>query len=111
MPGDPQVFLDDIVDACGKIERYIEGSDLQRFRSDEKTLDAVIRNLEVIGQAAKKLPLDIRRAMPAVEWQRIAGLRDVLIHEYFGIDVEIVWDVVTTRIPALRDTVRQHLLG
>ena len=111
MPRDARVFLDDIVEACGKIERYVEGLNLESFRSDGKTLDAVLRNLEVIGEAAKKLPPDIRSAMPDVEWQRIAGLRDILIHEYFGIDIEIVWDVVTTRVPALRATVRRFLLG
>jgi uncharacterized protein with HEPN domain len=109
VPRDPRVFLDDIVDACRKINRYIGDSDLERFRSDEKTLDAVIRNLEIIGEAAKKLPPEVRTAMPSVEWQRIAGLRDVLIHEYFGIDAEIIWDIVITRIPALQATVEAFL--
>lgn len=71
------------------------------FRADERTIDAVVRNLEIIGEAAKKLSPEFRQQIPNVEWQRIAGLRDILIHEYFGIDTEIVWDVLTTKVPTL----------
>lgn len=85
MPRDARLFLDDILDACRKIRRYTVELTLEQFRSDEKTLDAVVRNLEVIGEAAKKLPHQLRNRIIDVEWQRIAGLRDILIHDYFGI--------------------------
>jgi uncharacterized protein with HEPN domain len=75
-----------------------QGSQSSSFVRTEKTIDAVVRNLEVIGEAAKKLPDETRRDI-AVDWKRIAGLRDVLIHQYFGIDVEIIWDVVKTEGP------------
>ena len=65
----------------------------------------MIRNLEVIGEAVKKIPEEIRTQYPAVEWKKIAGVRDILIHEYFGIDVEIVWDIVQTKLPMLESQI------
>ncbi len=76
---------------------------------NSKTLDAVVRNLEIIGEAAKKVPGEVRSSAPDVEWKKIAGLRDILIHEYFGIDVNIIWDVVRNKLPALEDEVRKIL--
>ena len=108
MRRDVRVFLDDIVEACGKINRYTSEFSLERFLQDEKTIDAVVRNLEVIGEAAKMLPEDTRRDVD-VDWKRIAGLRDVLIHEYFGIDVEIIWDIVQTKVPDLFRKVSSYL--
>ena len=84
MPRDPRVFLDDIIAACDKIQRYTRGFRFDQFRGDDKTIDAVIRNLEVIGEAARSLPADFRSSIPEVEWQRIAGLRNILAHEYLG---------------------------
>jgi uncharacterized protein with HEPN domain len=106
---DARTYLDDIVEACDKVSRYTAAMTLDAFRTDEKTVDAVVRNLEVIGEAAKKVPDDLRSQLPDVDWQRIAGLRDVLIHQYFGIDLEIVWDVVRTKVPLLRERVALFL--
>jgi len=108
VPRDATVFLDDIIEACEKINRYISGLTVEQFRLDEKTIDAVVRNLEVIGEAAKNVP-DETRATIAVDWKRMAGLRDVLIHEYFGIDLDIIWDVVQTKVPELHRHVSLHL--
>jgi uncharacterized protein with HEPN domain len=109
MPRDSRVYLDDILDATRKITVYTGGLSKAAFLEDEKTLDAVIRNLEVIGEAVKKLPENLRAKHSAVEWKKIAGLRDILIHEYFGLDAEIVWDIVQNKVPALDREVRTML--
>lgn len=102
---DFKVLLDDILEASRRIQSYTEGMTLQELRVDKKTTDAVVRNLEVIGEAIKKLPIEIRDRYPDVPWKKIAGLRDILIHEYFGIDLDIIWDVVQTKLPALAERV------
>jgi uncharacterized protein with HEPN domain len=102
------VFLDDIVEACVKVGKYSAGLTLEQFRQDEKTIDAVVRNLEIIGEAAKSLPEEIKENI-VVDWKRIAGLRDVLIHNYFGIDVVIIWDIVQSKVPELHQQVTSYL--
>ena len=109
MPRDYKVYLDDILEAATKIRDYTKGLTLEGLKGDAKTLDAVVRNLEIIGEAAKKVPEEIRRRCPDVEWKRIAGLRDILIHEYFGIDVNIVWDIVRNRLSPLERQIRKIL--
>lgn len=109
MPRDSKVYLEDILDATRKITVYTGGLSRAAFLEDEKTIDAVVRNLEVIGEAVKNLPEDLRAQHAAVEWKKIAGLRDILIHEYFGLDVEIVWDIVQNKVPALDREVRMML--
>lgn len=109
MPRDSKVYLEDILEAARKIAVYTGGLSKTAFLEDEKTIDAVVRNLEVIGEAVKKLPEDLRAQHSAVEWKKIAGLRDILIHEYFGLDAEIVWDIVQNKVPALDREVRTML--
>ena len=106
MPRDFRVYLEDILEATRKITTYTDSLSKAVFLEDEKTLDAVVRNLEVIGEAVKKLPEDLRARHSGVEWKKIAGLRDILIHEYFGLDAEIVWDIVRNKVPALDREVR-----
>ena len=109
MPRDSRVYLDDILEATRKITVYTGSLSKAAFLEDEKTLDAVVRNLEVIGEAVKKLPENLRAKHSTVEWKKIAGLRDILIHEYFGLDAEIVWDIVQNKVPALDREVRTML--
>jgi uncharacterized protein with HEPN domain len=109
MPRDSRVYLEDILEATRKIASYTAHLSKAAFLEDEKTFDAVVRNLEVIGEAVKKLPEDLRAEHAAVEWKKIAGLRDILIHEYFGLDAEIVWDIVQTKVPVLDREIRAML--
>lgn len=109
MPRDYKTSLEDIGEAVSKIRKYTAGLSLDDLSSDEKTLDAVIRNLEVIGEAAKNIPNDIRNRYPSVEWKRVGGLRDILIHQYFGIDLDIIWDIVINKLPILSTQIQQIL--
>lgn len=107
MSRDYKLYLADILEAIRKVESYTQGLSLLEFSRDEMRVDAVMRNLEIIGEAAKNIPPEIRQKYPAVEWRKIAGLRDVAIHTYFTIDLRIIWDVVENKLPTLqRDVTR-----
>jgi len=107
MPRDPGVHLDDIVTAIGRVREYTRGMDSAAFQTNARTVDAVPRNLEVIGEAAKQVPDELRRRAPAVEWKKMAGMRDLIAHAYFAVDLDIVWDVVATKLGPLEDGVRR----
>ena len=109
MSRDYSVYLDDIVTAIDKIGVFTQGMSEAQFAVDPKTLDAVIRNLEIVGEAAKNIPDDVRRRFTEVEWRKAAGLRDLLIHEYFAVDAAIIWDVVKNKLPLLRRQVAEIL--
>jgi uncharacterized protein with HEPN domain len=97
------LFLEDILEAIVKIEDYTENMDQKAFFHSTLTQDAVIRNFEVIGEAVKNVPKRVRQKYPQVEWSEAAGFRDVLIHNYFGIDVESLWDTIRNNIPLLKE--------
>ena len=109
MSRDYKVYLDDILAASDKILKYTKNYTARKFVRDDKTFDAVIRNLQIIGEAAKKVPSGIRVRYPMVEWKKIAGLKDILVHDYFGVDAEIVWDIVKNKIPSLRKQIHKIL--
>lgn len=93
--------LADIKESCIRIKAYIASLSYERFLRDTKTQDAVVRNLEIIGEAVKNIPSSARLKHPQIPWKKIAGLRDRLIHHYFGINLDIVWAIATKELPSL----------
>lgn len=93
------MFLDDIQTAMGRIAEYIEGYDFDQFKKDYNTIDAVIRNFEIIGEASKKLDDKIKEKYPNIPWKEMYYLRNRISHEYFGVDYEILWDIAVNYLP------------
>lgn len=99
---DDKLYLQHILECIDNIESYVPNGESDFF-SSKLIQDAVIRNLEIVGEATKRVSMDLRSQYPDVPWREMAGLRDVLIHNYFGVDNEIVWNVVTNELPLLKD--------
>lgn len=114
MSRDWTFFLDDILDSADKVLRYTRGMTFDEFRDNALVVDAVIRNLEIIGEAAKSLPTEAKAMMPEVEWSKATGLRNVVAHQYFGVSLYVVWDVVLHKVPNIASAarnLRQRLSG
>lgn len=99
---DPALLLEDMLGAIRKIERYMAGLEREGFLQDEKTIDSVVRNLEILGEAARQLPEDFTTRYPNVPWRQIAGLRNRIVHDYFDLDLEIIWQVIRYDLSSLR---------
>lgn len=104
-----RMFLEDILTSLGNIEEYTSGMDYKGFTSDKKTVDAVARNLEIIGEAAKNIPATVRERHPEIPWRRLMGLRNVVVHEYFGMDLGILWRIVREELPSVNAAVKKLL--
>ena len=102
MSRNPRLYLEDIQVCCAKILRYTADLTFEQFKQDDRTYDAVLRNLELIGEAAKNVPDEIRGRYSTTEWRKISGFRDIAAHQYFSISDQIVWDVVQNKIPELK---------
>jgi uncharacterized protein with HEPN domain len=98
---DSSLLIEDMLEAAQKILTYTQGQTFDDFKSDTKTIDAVARNFEVIGEAASRLPSDFKENLKDIPWTRISGLRNRIIHEYFGIDYEVVWNIRNNFLPEL----------
>jgi len=102
---DSRLYLEDMRDACERIAEHRAGGDRWAVLGDPKTRDAILWNLLILGEAAKQVPNEITERHPAVEWRRIAGFRDVLAHGYFGLDDDILWDVISNKVPQVLEAV------
>jgi uncharacterized protein with HEPN domain len=109
MPRDPRLYLDDILEAVGQIRNYTAELDYAGFAGDRKTQDAVVRNLEIIGDAAQRLPESTKARAAGIEWRKIVGLRNILTHEYFGVSLPLIWDVVDNKLGPLETACRRIL--
>lgn len=103
------LYLQDIVEAADRIASYIEGMTRSAFEMDQMRIDAVIRNLQIIGEAVKKIPETIRGAYPSIPWHEIAALRNRVIHVYFNVDLNVTWNVVQFELPILKTQIQQIL--
>jgi uncharacterized protein with HEPN domain len=106
---DYRAFLNDILAAIGDISDFTAGLSLPTFAADKKTFQAALRSLEIIGEAVKNVPEALRAKHGKVDWKLFAGLRDVLIHRYFRVDPEIIWDVIQNKLPILENQILQMM--
>ncbi len=111
MSRDTRLYLTDMRDACARILNHRGGTSREDFFANDMVRDAVLWNLLVLGEATKQVPESIRTEYPAIEWRKIAGFRDVLAHGYFGLDEDIIWDVIETKVPPLLEVVEQALIS
>ena len=102
-------YLQDILDAVNDIESFVGSMSYEDFKKDRKTLNAVVRSIEIIGEASKKVPTTLRAKYKAFPWKEMTGMRDKLIHAYFGVDTEILWKTVKIDIPPLKQLVQKML--
>lgn len=104
---DDLTHLYDIREAIGKALGYVDGMEFDDFAEDSRTQDAVIRRVEIIGEAAKRISLPFRESHPKIPWKKLTGMRDVLIHQYDGVDIDIVWNTVESDFPDLLDALSE----
>lgn len=96
-----KLYIDDILEAIHKIQKYTKSFSRSKFAKNTLVMDAVARNLEIIGEASKRIPADVKDQISSIEWKKIVGLRNMLIHEYSWIDKDIVWDIIEHKLPEL----------
>ena len=104
-----RLYLEDILKSCRNIRTYVSAMTFDEFSSDQKTIDAVVRNLEIIGEAVKSLPTESKEANPEIPWKKIARFRDLIAHHYFSVNIDMVWDILKTKLTPLEKTVEEML--
>ena len=106
-----RLLVEDILDCVERIEQYVGNLQLDAFKASQITVDATVRNLEVIGEASRNIPESVKEAHPELEWAKILGLRNRVIHEYFGVDLDIIWRIVKDELPVLKAKMRELLVS
>ncbi len=106
MSRDESLYLADIEESCEKVLRFTKGMTYKEFVQDDLHFDAVLRNLEIIGEAVKNISEETRQKYPQIKWRKIAGFRNIVAHEYFGVNEETVWDIVENEIPPLLEAIK-----
>ena len=102
----PELLLKDIVNSIKKIKSYTNGMAFESFQKDDKTIDAVIRNFEIIGEAANRIPDEIKDQFDQINWFRIRGFRNRIVHDYMGVDLQIIWEIVEKNLDELLDQIQ-----
>ena len=97
-----KMFIEDIFESINKIEKYIEGLSYEKFSENEMIIDAVVRNFEIIGEAANNIPKEIREKYNDIPWKEIKGLRNLVAHEYFSVDKSIIWEIADKDLPEIK---------
>ncbi len=100
-----RLYLEDILESVNSIQRYADTLSYEELTRDKMRVDAIIRNFEIIGEAAGKIPQEVREKYPTLEWRKISDFRNILVHEYFQIDLEILWDIIKNKIPELKSQI------
>jgi uncharacterized protein with HEPN domain len=108
---EPKLLLKDILEAISAIERFVDGVNFEEFKNNDEKASAVIRKFEIIGEATKVLPEDLKEKHPEIPWKEMAGFRDKLIHFYFGIKFELVWQAIFNRLPQITPLIQKILQG
>ena len=106
MPRDYRLYLDDMLEAIDRVHRYVGDRTFEDLAQDELRIDGVVRNLELLGEAAKHLPHDLRDRHPAVPWRALTGLRDILAHQYFSLNLPILWDLIHNELPQVSSALK-----
>jgi len=109
MPKQYKIYFDDILDASTKIEGYVKGLSYEEFVKNSLVVDGVIRNLAIIGEAVKKIPSEVKKKCADIEWKKIAGLRDIIVHKYSAVNLKIIWDIVKNKLPELRKSIKRSV--
>lgn len=106
MPRNYMLYLEDILESVKNIRSYVGKFDSNKLLKDRMRVDAVVRNFEIIGEAASKIPQETRDKYPSIEWRRISDFRNVLAHEYFGVDYELMWEIIKEKLPELEKQIK-----
>lgn len=109
MKKDPKIFIEHILESIKDIEDHTKGFPKEKFLLDKKTQDATVRRITIIGEAVKHLPLALKNDYPQIPWKKIAGTRDILIHEYFGVDLDLLWQITQKEIKQLKKQIKEIL--